>query len=247
MHAQLSVTSIPDILFSGSNQTRSIVEGSVIWLYCEVNSTSSTHFVTWNKDGGCLVQDVPHIILRTSTTSSSTTLILVLDNIVSSDAGLYQCNAQDGLYTASGTALTITGVKKAGYVYQSCLLFTYLAVLASSTGVLRIVSGTTFFANRLARTNGDNVTLNYIAGHVGNDTNNYFDPLVTWLKDGAPIRTTPTNIAGGSNGQLISTLSFTFQESDAGIYHCIFFGSISAMLYGTIPLRLDTGIVRIYF
>ena len=79
-------------------------------LYCEVNSSSSSALsVSWNKDGGRLVQDVPHIILRTSTTSSSTTLLLVLDNIVSSDAGLYQCTAQDGTIKATGDTLNITG------------------------------------------------------------------------------------------------------------------------------------------
>ena len=107
--AQLSVTSLPDILFSGSNSTRGIVERSVIWLYCEVNSTSSTLSVTWNKDGGQVMQDVPHIILKTSITSSSTTLLLVIDNTGSSDAGLYQCTAQDGQDTATGTTLIITG------------------------------------------------------------------------------------------------------------------------------------------
>ena len=85
------------------------MEGSVIWLYTEVNSTSSALSVTWNKDGGQLVQDVPHIILKTSTTSSSTTLLLVLDNVVSSDAGQYHCTAQDGQDTATGTTLNITG------------------------------------------------------------------------------------------------------------------------------------------
>ena len=103
------MTSFPDVLFSGSNPARSIVEGSVIWFYCEVNSTSSVLSVTWSKDGGQLVQDVPHIILRTSNTSSSTTLLLVLDNVVSSDAGQYLCIAQDGQNTATGTTLTITG------------------------------------------------------------------------------------------------------------------------------------------
>ena len=107
--AQLSVTSLPDILFSGSNPTRGIVERSVMWLYCEVNSISSTLSVTWNNDGGQLVQDVPHIILKTSTTSSSTTLLLVLDNVVFSDAGLYQCTAQDMQDIATGTILNITG------------------------------------------------------------------------------------------------------------------------------------------
>ena len=108
------------------------------------------------------------------------------------------------------------------------------------TGVLRIVSGTTYFANRTAKNNGDSVTLNYTAGHVGDDTNNYDAPSGVWLKDGARARATPIDTAVGSNGQLNSTLSFTFQESDAGVYHYIFTGT-SSEIYGTIPLRLDTG------
>ena len=107
VQAQLSVTSHPDTILSGSSA--SIVEGSVLWLYCEVNSTSSSLSVSWSKDGGSLVQDVPHIRLRTSTSSSSTTLLLVLDNVVSSDAGVYQCTAQDGLETACGSSLNVTG------------------------------------------------------------------------------------------------------------------------------------------
>ena len=101
------MSSLPDAIFSGPST--SVVEGSVLWLYCEVNSTSSSLSVSWSKDGVSLVQDVPHIRLRISTSSSSTTLLLVLDNVVSSDAGVYQCTAQDGLDTASGSALTITG------------------------------------------------------------------------------------------------------------------------------------------
>ena len=121
------------------------------------------------------------------------------------------------------------------------MLITVLVVQPSVTGVLRIVSGTTFFANRTAQNNGDSVTLTYTAGHVGDDTNNYDAPSRLWLKDGAPARTTAIfDTPVGSNGQLSSTLSFTFQESDAGVYHCIFTGT-SSEIYGTIPLRLDTG------
>ena len=120
------------------------------------------------------------------------------------------------------------------------MLITVLVVQPSVSGVLRIVSGTTFFANRTATNNGDNVTLTYKAGHFGDDTNNYNTPSGVWLKDGAPAKITPTNTVVGSNGQLSSTLSFTFQESDAGVYHCIFTGPNSD-IYGTISLRLDTG------
>ena len=97
-----------------------------------------------------------------------------------------------------------------------------------------------FYPNRTAVNNGAMVTLSFTAGHVGDDTKSYIAPTVVWLKDGAPARTTPTNMAMGTNGQLNSTLSFTFQASDAGVYQCIFTGS-SSQMYGTIPLRLDTG------
>ncbi len=86
------------------------MEGSVLWLYCEVSSISDTLSVTWNKDGGQLIHNVPHIRLRTSNTSSSTTLLLVIDNVVSSDAGVYQCTARDGHDFVRGESLTMTGV-----------------------------------------------------------------------------------------------------------------------------------------
>ena len=65
--------------------------------------------MTWNKDGGQLVQYVPHFRLRTTDTSSSTTLVLVIDNVVSSDAGAYQCTARDGQDYVRGNNFTITG------------------------------------------------------------------------------------------------------------------------------------------
>ena len=114
-------------------------------------------------------------------------------------------------------------------------------LMASITGTLRIVSSTAFFANRTAQNNGDSVTLYYTAGHVGDDTNDYTTPSVMWLKNGAPARTTPINTVVSSNGQLTSTLSFSFQESDAGVYQCIFI-TTSIEIYGATPLRLDAGI-----
>ena len=104
----LVVTSLPEDIFSGGSET--VVEGSVVWLYCQVNSTASTLRVTWSKDGASLVQDVPHIRMRNSSDDTSTTLLLVLDNLQASDSGVYQCTAQDGGETAMGTALTLTGL-----------------------------------------------------------------------------------------------------------------------------------------
>ena len=109
VQAQLSVSTLPTSLYTQSSR---VVEGSVIWLVCEVNSVSNTLSVTWNKDGGQLVQDVPHTIMRKpliSNTSSSTILMLTIDTVVTSDAGMYQCTAQDGQDTATGDIIPITG------------------------------------------------------------------------------------------------------------------------------------------
>ena len=81
----------------------------MVWLYCEVNSTSPTLTVTWNKDSVALVQDVPHIRMRSSTSASVTTFLLVVDNFQVSDGGSYQCSVQDGTSTVMGEILTLTG------------------------------------------------------------------------------------------------------------------------------------------
>ena len=101
------MTSLPVVLFNGGSQ--SIVEGSVIWLYCEVDSVSPSLRVTWNKDNVPLEQDVPHIRMRSSSITSSSTFLLVVDNFRSSDGGTYQCIAEDGVMAGNGSTLTLTG------------------------------------------------------------------------------------------------------------------------------------------
>ena len=100
--------SLPDALFNGGSQT--VVEGSVVWLYCQVSIKTLTVTATWTKDSVPLVQDVPHIRMRSSQTDTDTTFLLVVDTFQSSDSGVYQCTVQDGAMTAMGTALMLTGI-----------------------------------------------------------------------------------------------------------------------------------------
>ena len=109
-----TVTSLPEVLFNGGSQD--IVEGSVVWLYCEVDTVNSTVTATWNKDSEPLVQDLPHIHMETSSSDSSTTFLLMVDDFHTSDSGVYQCTAQEGAVTAMGTALTLTGNYYCRYV-----------------------------------------------------------------------------------------------------------------------------------
>jgi hypothetical protein len=99
--------SLPDVLFSGGSQ--SVVEGSVVWLYCQVDSLGEGVAVTWTRNGVPLVQDVPHIRMRTSQSDAATTFLLVVDTFRGSDSGTYQCTVQEGVMTGTGTALTLTG------------------------------------------------------------------------------------------------------------------------------------------
>ena len=118
------------------------------------------------------------------------------------------------------------------------MLINIVVVQLNMIGVLRILGGTTFFANRTASSNGDRIRLSYTAGHVGDNRNFYPKPSSLWVINGE--QRAPSIITGEINGQLSVTLFFTFQESDAGVYQCIFFGAGSE-IYGTTPLRLDTG------
>ena len=115
------MTSLPAALFNGGSQT--VVEGSVVWLYCQVDSKTPNVTATWTKDNVTLVQDVPHIRMRSSQTDTDTTFLLVVDTFQSSDSGVYQCTVQDGAMTGMGTALMLSGIWKAqGHRVTACWL-----------------------------------------------------------------------------------------------------------------------------
>ena len=117
-------------------------------------------------------------------------------------------------------------------------------MISSAAGALQIEIQDPITAglssNRTAANNGSSITFSFTAGHVGDDMNMYDPPTAQWFKDGVTVTTLPTNSPVGSNGRLSSTLSFTFQESDAGVYQCIFTDS-NSQIFGAFPLRIDTG------
>ncbi len=120
----------------------------------------------------------------------------------------------------------------------------YVVLHFGISGMIRIhtqdVLTTGTNANRTAASIGDSISLSFTAGHVGDGSQSYNTPLTEWIKDGATSTIMPTNAAVSANGRLSSALSFSFQESDAGVYQCFFIGS-NFEIYGTIPLRIDTG------
>ena len=101
------VTSLPAVLMQSNGGVHNVVQGSVIQLYCSVQSTTTTF--SWTKDGGPVVIDVPHLRERTCNDSTTTTSVLTVDNFQSGDNGTYQCMAEDERNTGNGTAVTLHG------------------------------------------------------------------------------------------------------------------------------------------
>ena len=106
---QLTITSLPDLFFNTGSQ--SIVQGSVVLLYCNVNSTSLNLIATWSKDGDPLFNDLPHIHIRSSRFNDFTTILLTVVDFQPSDGGSYQCSAEELVDTAIGTTANLIGTK----------------------------------------------------------------------------------------------------------------------------------------
>ena len=108
--AQLTVLTGPEALVSSSG---SVVEGSVIQIYCTVEDDTTVTF-TWTLNGSSLLNDPPHIRIRednrpersASLLTDDSTSVLAVDNFRASDDGIYQCKATSG----NGTAVTLTGI-----------------------------------------------------------------------------------------------------------------------------------------
>ena len=89
--------------------------------------------------------------------------------------------------------------------------------------------------------------LRCMAGHQNDDTMSFTASTVVWIKDGETVEdggdiTISTSMA--ANGEVSSTLQIaSFQESNVGVYQCIFTDDSSSdgEIITTIPLRLDTG------
>lgn len=103
----MAVTSLPAALFESNSGVHNIVQGSVIQLYCSVDSTTAT--ISWTKNGDPVVTDVPHLHQRTCNDGNTTTLVLTIDGFQSGDNGTYQCLARDGVDSGNGTVVIFTG------------------------------------------------------------------------------------------------------------------------------------------
>ena len=102
-----TITSLPEPLFGASGGVHSVVEGSVIQLYCSVEPATAT--VSWTKDNVPVIIDVPHLRVRMSSNGTHNTSVLTLDNFISGDNAMYQCHAMSCGVTESGSTVSLTG------------------------------------------------------------------------------------------------------------------------------------------
>ena len=105
--APLAVTSYPTTLFSQG--IKRIAVGSVVWLYCQVNSISPSLRVTWLHQNNPIDQNVPHIRIRRLVTTYYTIGVLVIDNFGEFDGGTYSCDAQNGNERVMGDSVDFFG------------------------------------------------------------------------------------------------------------------------------------------
>ncbi len=100
------------------------------------------------------------------------------------------------------------------------MITTLIPVMSNAAGVLRLTEQDTLttglYANRRAAYVNESITLSFTAGHEDDETNMYSVISAQWLHKGISVRTTPNN-SMEANGRLKSTISFSFQDSDAGI------------------------------
>ncbi len=109
----MTVLTGPEALVSSSG---SVVEGSVIQIYCTVVDDTTVTF-TWTLNGGSLLNDPPHIRIRednlpersASLLTDDSTSVLTVDNSRASDDGVYQCTATSGATSGNGATVTLTG------------------------------------------------------------------------------------------------------------------------------------------
>ena len=110
---KLSLETLPDVLFVNNSGVHKVELGTVIRARCTA-SNSSAPIVVWFKDGDSLLNDPPHIRIRTSTDDTEVTSVLTIDNFNTGDNGDYYCHAYDSTTARNSTTLSLTGV----YIYS---------------------------------------------------------------------------------------------------------------------------------
>ena len=112
--------SLPEVIFS--NGSASIVQGSVVWLFCVIYSTSPTLTLSWSYPQDPNI-GIPHVRMRKYTSDANkTTLLLVVDSFQSYDNGNYQCTAENMGSVVIGTSSSLTGMLRIVFIKMHSII-----------------------------------------------------------------------------------------------------------------------------
>ena len=237
IHSQLTVLTQPEALV---NVNSSVVEGSVIQIYCIVENDTTVTF-TWTLNGTALLNDPPHIRLRqdnlpirsASLLTDDSTSVLTVDNFRDTDNGVYQCTATNGTASSgSGNAVALTGLNP------------FIIAMSNAIDQEWFKQPSSFendFEDNRTGIALDDYTPQDLLKCAITFIKQPPSPVV-WIRNGQAVQDTDlqTNLNTTNTGLLTSSLVITnFTAADAGVYQCVF--TENAKVITSIPHRLDTG------
>ena len=99
--------------------------GTVIRVRCTASSSSALT-VTWFKNGSSLINDPPHVRIRTNINDTAVVSTLTVDNFDSVDNGIYFCQANDGSNSENSTTLNLTSKLFTQYSTATCSVHAHM-------------------------------------------------------------------------------------------------------------------------
>ncbi|KAL5487215.1 hypothetical protein EMCRGX_G019791 [Ephydatia muelleri] len=219
------------------DNSSSVVNGSVVLLFCSAIGNTAPPTISWTRDG--VDPESPPLVHITTTVTNLTNLtssVLTIRGFSPATAGLYECQA-----SLQGTTI------------QSSI--NLIAATNGTLSVTRELTASDTFDDdqtdwRIYVTLNSNTQGNLLSC-AAECTDLFLDiyPNVTWYKDGRRLMSDGMKVIiteqfNSFFPEINSSVSiFNFTQSDAGIYQCVFFTSTEVLT--SAPLRLDTGPVSL--
>ena len=112
-------SSLPAAFFTASSAV-DIAEDSVLQLFCTADSSDAVF--TWDRGGTVLINDPPHICIRSNNDTNAVTSILTVDGFTTADNGAYQCSVG----TAMANTQMLTGNSAGLCLYSQCCMYLHV-------------------------------------------------------------------------------------------------------------------------
>ena len=248
---QLRFKAVPEDLDEITDNSSSVVNGSVVLLFCSAIGDTAPPTISWTRDG--VNPENPPLVHITTTVTNLTKLtssMLTIRGFSPATAGLYECRASlQG--TTIQSSINLTGKSMALGIMAPlyAIVRSHLAATNGTLFVTRELTASDTFDDdqtdwRTYVTLDSNTQGNLLSCAAESFLDIY--PNVTWYKDGRRLLSDGMKVIITEQftsffPEINSSVSiFNFTQSDAGIYQCVFFTSTEVLT--SAPLRLDTGL-----